>query len=257
LSASAHATKCGSGQYEDTHPQAVECWYVDLRACEAALHDIERATPRLSEWDRKNAADFAEADAGAEWLAAHIALRILIERAIGPRWRGVPLERAAHAKPRLVDAPIVFSLSHVEGCALIAVGPDEPLGIDMERMRTVHMRPERCARIEGAAAALSVEALPHRGEARFLQAWVRMEAAAKAQGCGIGRLLTRLGLTTGSGVAADGVAARARELGEAIKVYDLGLGAGLFGAVAAGPAVVRPEVLSLPTGIGGVNALLR
>lgn len=256
MSASAHAIKCGGG-HEDTHPQAVECWYVDLQACAAALHEIERATPRLSEWDRKNAADFAEADAGAEWLAAHIALRILIERAIGPRWRGVPLERAAHAKPRLVDAPIVFSLSHVAGCALIAVGPGEPLGIDMERMRAVHMRPERCAGIEAAAAALSVGALPDRGEARFLQAWVRLEAAAKAQGCGIGRLLTQLGLTNGSGVAPDGVAARARELAAAIMVYDLGLGAGLFGAVAAGPAVVKPEAFALPTGIAGLDALLK
>lgn len=235
----------------------MECWFVDLQASAEALRDIERATPRLSDWDRKNAAAFADAAAGTEWLLAHVALRILLERMVGQRWRGVPLERAAHSKPRLADAPVAFSLSHVAGLALIAVGPHEPIGVDLERTRAVHMRPDRRARIEAAAAELDVDtALPDAGDARFLQGWVRLEAAAKAQGCGIGRLLTRLGLTRESEITMEAVAARAHSLTEAIRVRDLAVGKRLFAAVATSPQVPVPSVRRMPATVRGLAELL-
>jgi 4'-phosphopantetheinyl transferase len=238
--------------------QAVECWLVDLQAAAPALHAIERDTPRLSDWDRETASAFSDKQAAAQWLAAHIALRILLERAVGPGLRGVPLERGARIKPHVKDAPVIFSLSHVTGLALIALGPAEPLGVDLERSRVVHMSPHRRAPMEVAAAALNTEtALPKADDARFLQTWVRLEAAAKADGCGIGRMLTRLGLTRDSTLSEAERAARARAITQVMRLRDMDLGGGLFAAVATPPGVGRPDVTAFPASPEGLAALLR
>ena len=60
-----------------------ELWCVDLAAAGAALHTLEERTPRLSAADRARAADFSDLTVRGEWVAAHIAVRLLIERAAG------------------------------------------------------------------------------------------------------------------------------------------------------------------------------
>jgi 4'-phosphopantetheinyl transferase len=84
-----------------------------------------------------------------------------------------------------------FSLSHARGVALIGLTPAGTIGVDVERTREVRIAAERRAAIEAAGAALGAS-LAGDGNTRFLHAWVRLEAYAKADGCGIGRLLTQL-----------------------------------------------------------------
>ena len=160
----------------------------------AALHTLEERTPRLSAADRARAADLSDLTVRAEWVATHIALRLLIERAAGTQWRRATFMRSERGKPHLDGAPLAFSISHAPGLALIGLAPGGSIGVDVERTRRVRVGEARRARIEAAGAALSNEPLPAEGSARFLQAWVRLEAVAKADGCGIGRLLTRLGI---------------------------------------------------------------
>jgi 4'-phosphopantetheinyl transferase len=239
---------------------SVELWCVDLGAAALVLREIEEGTPRLSDWDKQNAANFADADAAADWLATRIALRLLLERAAGARWRRVPFARTLHGKPHLPGAPVAFSLSHVAGLALIALKVGGAIGVDLERARAVRVRPVRRARIAEAGAALNEEQpLPGGEAARFLQAWVRLEAFAKAQGCGIGRLLTRLGIVGAGDVARDVVLQRVEEVrSEAPETvaHDLRLGEGLFAAVALGPERTVPEIVWLPTSIDGLRKLL-
>ena len=197
----------------------------------------------------------------AEWLAAHIALRLLLERRVGARWRGMPLVRGQGARPHLEGAPVAFSLSHVSGLALIGLTLSGDIGVDIERERTVRVGAPRRGLIEAAGAALNAEqALPAvAGDARFLQAWVRLEAFAKAQGYGIGRLLTRLGIVGGRDIAAVDLEERvetARAGAQAQAVHDLDLGReGLFAAVALPPAVAVPEVHWLPAALDGLEKL--
>lgn len=244
---------------------SVELWCADLRAAAPALREMEGRTPRLSDWDRQNAATFADADAAADWLATRVALRLLLERAVGARWRRVPFARAEHGKPHLPGAPVVFSLSHVPGLALIGLAVSGAIGVDLERARAVRVRAPRRARIEEAGAALNEEQpLPDGEPARFLQAWVRLEAFAKAQGCGIGRLLTRLGIVGAGATARDDLLVRVgAELSKApvTVARDLVLGEGLFAAVAVGDeqmgsAQTVPEIVWLPTSIDGLHKLL-
>lgn len=238
----------------------LELWHVDLGAAGAALREVERATPRLSAWDRDNAAALADAGTAEQWMAAHIALRVLLERAAGPDYRGVPLERQPHAKPKLMGAPVAFSLSHTGAHALIGIAPEDPVGVDLENERPVHMRAPRRKLIEAAAVGLAAGAGlrgPDGSDARFLQAWVRLEAVAKALGCGIGPLLTQLGVTAASGASEANVTARARDLAAQVLVADLGLGRDLFAAVALSPRWRVPQVRPMPTDAAALAELLR
>ncbi len=239
---------------------ALELWGVDTQAAGPALRALEQSVPLLSDLERHHATTFADAAQAQEWLAAHIALRVVLERAVGKAARGVTFARAAHGKPRLEGVPVAFSLSHIPGLALIALARSGVVGVDLERARPVRVREPRRTRIEAAGAALNPGApLPASGEARFLQAWVRLEALAKAEGCGVGRLLARLGIS-GEGAAAEGDF-RARIDGilagtQVAATCDVALGEGLFAAVASGPARAVPDVLWLPAGKSALRGML-
>ena len=239
-----------------------ELWCVDLRAAGPALHTLEERTPRLSPADRARAADLSDPTVRAEWVATHIALRLLIERAAGAQWRGATFARSERGKPHLDGAPLAFSISHAPGLALIALAPRGGIGVDVERTRRVRVGGTRRARIEEAGAALSDAPLPAEGDPRFLQAWVRLEALAKADGCGIGRLLTRLGIlgvsdATRAGQARAGDMVAALLAGEtAPSVRDLQLGESVYAAVASiGLAGVGAPVW-LPTQVEGLEKLI-
>jgi len=237
----------------------LELWCVDLENAGPVLHDVEQRTQRLSEQDREGAGVLKDVDAVRERLATRIALRVLIERALGSEWRGVPFERSAHGKPYLAGAPVHFSISHVAGVALIGIASEAPIGVDVERVREVHMRDPRRSRIEAAAVALSpAQPLPAGGEARFLQAWVRLEALAKADGGGIGRLLTRLDIAGRRASPDEGWEARVAEAKAAANVRhlgDLALGSGIFAAAALSERAT-PQLRWLPQDLEGLEELV-
>ena len=236
--------------------QGPQLWCIDLAAAGPALHELERRTPRLSDWDRDRVSAFTDTSAADEWLAAHVALRLLLERAAGPQWRGAAFVRANSGKPHLDGGPVSFSLSHAPGVALIGLAGEGSIGVDIERLRTVRVDAARRARIEEAGAALGAAvALPCAAEARFLQAWVRLEALAKAEGCGIGRVLARLGIVgshNGEETASSAIAA----LREAADVHDLAVGEGVFAAAAFAGGPAMAEVWWLPATREGLEKLI-
>jgi 4'-phosphopantetheinyl transferase len=241
--------------------QTTELWCVDLAAGAPALHAIEHRTPRLSSADHARATAFSDTGVRAEWLATHIALRLLIERAAGPQWRRVPFDRSERGKPHLGEAHLTFSLSHAPGLALIGLAPRGAIGVDVERRRPVRIGEARRAHIEDAGAALIAGPLPSEGSARFLQAWVRLEAYAKADGCGIGRLLTRLGiLGTSAAARPEQIAVREivaellRERPAAI-VSDLQLGDGVYAAAVFAGTEPPAEVSWLPSSVESLEKL--
>lgn len=242
--------------------QDPELWCVDLTAAAPALRLIEEQTPRLSADDAARASAFSDAAARDEWVATRIALRMLIERMADEPWRGVAFQREERGRPYLAGAELAFSLSHAPGLALIALASKGPIGVDVERMRTVRIDAVRRARIREAGAALSTAALPEKEESAFLQAWVRLEAFAKADGRGIGRVLSNLGIS-GAGsrsVIAEGERrSRAEALlveGPAHHVRDLQLAEGAFAAIALGRAPERLAVQWLPTAVADLEKLV-
>lgn len=88
-------------------------------------------------------------------------------------WRDLPrIEVDELGKPFFPDHPDThFSLSHTAGAAAAALA-DTPVGVDIERVRTVSVR--AMERIAGV-----------RTEAAFFRSWVRREARVKRTGSGI------------------------------------------------------------------------
>jgi 4'-phosphopantetheinyl transferase len=243
--------------------QNVELWCVHLAAAADALQTLEQHTARLSVEDLQRADAFSDDGVRNEWLAARIALRLLIEHAAGPSWRGVAFAREERGRPHLEGSQISFSLSHAPGLALIGIARAGRIGVDVERTRTVRIDAHRRARIREAGAAMDALPFPAAEGEAFLQAWVRLEAVAKADGCGIGRLLTRLGIS-GAGarapIAADETRARAAAVlaeGPAACVRDLQLGEGVFAAVALSSVAAVLPVHRLPTALTELEKLVK
>lgn len=193
----------------------------------------------------------SDASTARERRAAHIALRVLIERAFGAAGRGVAYAVSPKGKLSLPGLSGGFSLSHIPGWALIGLAPREPIGVDLERRRPITMSADRQGAIERAAEILAVQTLPVEPEARFLQAWVRLEAVSKAEGTGLGPLLTRLGITR-SGLGTNAPAGFDR-----YTVYDLDAGEGRFAAVALGAGEQLPRLHFFPATPEKIEVLAR
>jgi phosphopantetheinyl transferase len=237
-----------------------ELWLVDLIEAAPVLEALERETPRLSDEDRRRALSLRDADERQQRLAAYGALRIALERWGGARARRTAYRRNASGSPSLAGMP-AFSLSHVDGVALIGVTPAPAIGVDLERERRVRVSARRRQEILAAGAGLAgaVGNAPPT-DRNFLQAWVRLEAYAKAQGESLGRVLDDLQLRS-PGRRAHSLAnieagARQQAQRRGLRVIDLALAASLLGAVALERAVSPPRLRRFPADLGGVHRLL-
>lgn len=93
------------------------------------------------------------------------------------QWRGLPeIAESSMGKPYFPEHPDVhFNISHTSGAVLVGVS-DQPIGVDIERVRPVSQRAMR------RLAAVSTEK-------DFFQSWVRREARTKRSGNGIGTMM--------------------------------------------------------------------
>lgn len=229
-----------------------ELWLVDFSETGIALEAAEATTPRLSDDTLRRIAAMSNEAARRERRLSHIALSILLERHLGADIRRAPYARNSAGKPSLEGCSMPFNLAHTRGLALIAVGGDGPLGVDIERMRSISMTNARRERIETAAVALAGGAPLAEGgdDTRFLSAWVRVEAAAKAEGGGVGPLLESL--RPGASVVFEGLASKE----EPIAAHDVPVGPGLFAAIALGKEAPQPPLRRLPASSTELMALI-
>ena len=116
-----------------------------------------------------------KAEKRQEVLCAYTILQLAVREECG--WRSIPrIELSSMGKPGFAEHPDVhFNLSHTTGAVLIGLS-DEPIGVDIERIRPVSLRAmQRIAGVESEKA--------------FFQSWVRREARAKRAGTGVGTLV--------------------------------------------------------------------
>ncbi|MGD9784259.1 MAG: hypothetical protein AB7E80_04160 [Hyphomicrobiaceae bacterium] len=201
----------------------MEIWLLDtIRA--GGLLDAEQARhPRLAGDDASRLEGTDE-----RLLArrrAHIALRCLLTRVTGDgRCDGVAFCRTPAGKPMLPAPLPAFSLSHSGGYALLAAaGAGDGIvsvGVDVEGHRDLRLDDHRRRRLVVAGAKIAggrPVPIVHDDEA-VLQAFVRIEACAKALGIGVMRLLTLLGVMGGDDMAPDQRAALAPAIAELVSV---------------------------------------
>ncbi|MEB3349869.1 MAG: 4'-phosphopantetheinyl transferase superfamily protein [Cyanobacteriota bacterium] len=122
------------------------------------------------------------------FLLARGGLRRLLAACVGGPAAAVPLEAGRHGKPHCPGGP-AFNLSHAGDLILIALHPQQPVGVDVERQRPGLSWPPIARRVLPAAEWQALEQLPAAAQpAACLAAWCRLEARLKANGEGFAGL---------------------------------------------------------------------
>ncbi len=239
----------------------IELWLVDLENCAAALSLHERDAQVLAADERARAQAIGDARERGHRLAAYTALRVLLERMAGPGVRGRPFVRAPGGKPSLDLGGAEFSLSHIDGLALIGLSPALPLGVDIESVRPIRMTARGLVEITAVGAGLSDKPLPDLGSDRtFLQAWARLEAFAKARGRGVAQTLADVGARGKERrqLSPAALEARTRQVAReaGIAVHDVNLSPALHGAVGAPRGTRAVRARTFPSGHAEILQLL-
>ena len=240
-------------------PGAVEIWSVDLDAAATDLLVLEADSGLLTAADRAAADGIADQAAAHRRLAAIVALRLVLCGIAGRVSATRGFAREAQGKPYLPDGACHFNVAHSGSRVLIALST-HAVGIDIELPRDVHMEARRRLLIESAAIAVGHgKQLPGRTvQQRFLQAWTRLEALAKADGCGIGRVLTEIGAVgRRRDVGGDELPELLKVLSARYVTHDLRLTDDVVGAV-AGACEVKgdPVDRKLPSDPAALRSLM-
>lgn len=135
--------------------QAVHVWHARLDAGEWPT------AANLPAAERERAAAIGRADACRRWVAARWALREVLGRYLEREPATIELRFGERGKPMLAepDGSLRFNLSHSGGLALIAIGEEREVGVDVQ---LIGSRP-----------------------AQFYADWTRREAVAKCHGSGL------------------------------------------------------------------------
>ncbi len=136
------------------------------------------------------------------FLTGRCVLREHLARHTGLAAGALRLVEGPFGKPRLADVPDChFNLSHSAHRALLAIGGDAPLGVDIELIHPVDKLPA-LARAHFTAdeiGALMARAVDQR-DAAFLRLWTRKEACLKAIGTGLNIEPASFGVGLGQGI---------------------------------------------------------
>lgn len=179
---------------EAPRASAVVLWRIDTRADRARLEAAEACCRRLADDEEERARLLTDPERAADWRAAHIALRLALEVALGPGVRRIAYRVAPGGRPSLpVPGAPAFSLSHSGRHALIATTDPGPVGVDIEVVRPLKLDPARVRRLIAAGCGLVGTTVPasigYEAVADPVRAWARLEAFGKARGTGVGAVL--------------------------------------------------------------------
>ncbi|WP_068308705.1 4'-phosphopantetheinyl transferase family protein [Aliiruegeria sabulilitoris] len=136
----------------------------------------------LSDDEQARAARFRRASDRVHFEAAHGRLREILSLYCDRPPDALHFETCENRKPFLPGGP-EFNLSHAAGWAALVID-DEPVGVDIERFRTVE--PGIAERFFSPAEVAALDALPlEEREGGFFRCWTRKEAFVKAIGTGL------------------------------------------------------------------------
>lgn len=139
----------------------------------------------LSADELERADRIAFPDQRRRFVVARGFLRAALGRELGLRPDAVRIELDGNGKPR-VRGRLRFNLAHSHELAVIALGRDRELGIDVERLRPLPRRGELAAAVLTGRERDALDALPEqRRDRAFLAAWTQKESYLKARGVGL------------------------------------------------------------------------
>jgi len=166
--------------------------------------DVLEAT--LATDERERAARFRFPRDARRFVAGRGLLRHMLGRYLGEEPERIVFTYGATGKPRLADggAGPGFNISHSGSLALLAVGPCDRIGIDIERIRPVEDADQIATRCFSARERTTFSALDaaHRLDG-FFNCWTRKEAFVKALGEGLTHALDRFDVSLTPGCPAE------------------------------------------------------
>jgi 4'-phosphopantetheinyl transferase len=162
-----------------------------------AANEREYLFESLDASEKERAEKFRSAQDRHRYRDAHGSLRLILGETLGRAANALVLEKSAQGKPKLRDSEcddgrrLKFNLSHAAGWALIAIGWDRELGVDLESHESLPADDQALSKL--AARVLSKRELESwnaisssmRRRAEFLRTWTRKEAYVKATGEGL------------------------------------------------------------------------
>jgi 4'-phosphopantetheinyl transferase len=164
--------------------QQAEVWMVRLNAPEGRQPELLRM---LDVDERRRAERFRLAPVAAEFIQAHVALRLLLARQTGQRPAELEFKADAQGKPFLPgETRLSFNLSHTQGYAAIILATGDPVGIDIEKLHTLSDLVALLDRVCTPGEREELLRIPQeKREEFFFQLWTRKEALLKALGSGL------------------------------------------------------------------------
>ncbi len=116
----------------------------------------------------------------------------------------IKFRTGVHGKPELskstADHPLFFNTSHSADITIVAITPDGPIGVDIERVQGIPDMENIARRFFLPSETGTLMALPKNSRVQaFYNCWTRKEAFLKATGEGIGENLEKLEVTLAPG----------------------------------------------------------
>jgi len=184
-------------------PREVRVWCVNLSP---PPHGVSRLLTLLSDDERKRADRFCFADDRRRFIVARGTLRIILGRSLDMPAERIEIAEGPQGKPYVVRSGrskgIQFNLSHADDLALVAVGWEREVGVDVERVRGNIPCTALARRFFAPEEVAALQALPPRERvAAFFRCWTRKEAYLKAIGVGLSVPLNRFAVSLEAGKA--------------------------------------------------------
>jgi 4'-phosphopantetheinyl transferase len=175
-------------------PNKVHVWAALLDVAPPGLAAFEQT---LSSSELARAARFHFVEHRNRYIVAHGWLRQLLSDYLSIPAAAVEFDYGPQGKPVLAGSPnssaLQFNMTHSEGLALVAVARGTPVGIDVERVRTLEDAGDLVARFFSTRESSEFKSLPDdQKPLAFFNLWTRKEAWLKATGEGITHLLDRV-----------------------------------------------------------------
>lgn len=146
---------------------------------------VEALFELLVDEERARASRYRFKDDRRRSIVARAATRRLLGRYLGADPRQLPIIEEAHGKPALAGRELEFNASHSGDLVALAFASATPVGIDVERRRTLRdplalarrfFSPDEYGYVTGSADVTEA----------FFTVWTAKEAIVKASGKGIG-----------------------------------------------------------------------
>lgn len=146
----------------------------------------------LTSKEKERASKFMVKHAANSFIAARAILRTLLSKYLGVGAQDLVFKQNQYGKPYLDSSPLQFNLSHSHDFALFVFALNNPVGVDVEYIRSDYDFVDIAKRFFSPNEVNELFSLPkHEQSQAFFNCWARKEAFIKGLGVGMFKELNK------------------------------------------------------------------